>query len=267
MTVIAAMKVERFMQEPRKYSFVIRNTETDVEDTLHLQALFSMLQESASTDAAVYGWGADRMDSLGLCWLLTRISLRMKKMPSWQNTIIVETWSRGPDRLFFLRDFIIWSSEGEQLGVASSMWIVVDKENHRPVRPDAIMEYSKIPSDHRKVFDFTPPKLTPFSDADSGSVHEGESTLVKYADFSEIDRNKHVNNTRYIAWCVDAFYKDKENLQRISGVDINFLSEIYFGSKIHLFSNSESAGGTQIDGYVSGSQKPAFSAVLYTGEV
>ena len=247
----------------KTYTYTIRNTETDIEDKIHYQALFSMLQESASLDADVYGWGAEEMDKRKLCWLLLRVSVRMEKMPSWLDTIHIETWSRGADRLYFFRDFVIRDDFGHVLGNASSVWIVVEKEAHRPVRPSMLMEYERTASDPSQVFDFDPPKITSKSDEVWLSSEDEKSIAVKFADFTEIDRNRHVNNTRYVAWAIDAFYKKQSEICQISGIDINFISEIKYGSKIFLFSSVETDTAAQIDGYVQETKKPAFSAVVH----
>ena len=245
------------------YTYTIRNTETDFRDRIHLQTLFSMLQEAASLNANVYDLGAERLDPMNMCWLLLRVSVRMKRMPAWMDTIHVETWSRGADKIYFMRDFIIRDDSGEELGAASSVWIVVDRDSHRPVRPTNLLEYAKVASDPQRVFeDFDPPKLSAKRAFGNPEDCESHSTVTKRADYSEIDRNHHVNNTRYVAWCLDTFYKDKTSWRTVTGIDINYFSEIHFGSKIYLHLD-ESGADAQIDGYVAGSSKPAFSAVLY----
>jgi hypothetical protein len=65
---------------------------------------------------------------------------------------------------------------------------------------------------------------------------ETEPVLKKSADFSDIDRNRHLNNTRYAAWAVDTLYAGavSEEQYTIQGIDINYLSEVKFGEIINL---------------------------------
>ena len=90
-----------------------------------------------------------------------------------------------------------------------------------------------------------------------------ENTMVKYADFSEIDRNLHVNNTRYVAWCLDAAHNRSLDQGDVLSIDINYNSEIHFGEKVILFLNEKEETRLSVDGYVTGSGKVAFSAVVY----
>ena len=94
----------------------------------------------------------------------------------------------------------------------------------------------------------------------------GENTIVKYADFSEIDRNHHVNNTRYVAWCLDAVHNRSLDQGDILGIDINYNSEIHFGEKVVLFFREEENKELHVDGFVASGDRIAFSAVLYKDE-
>ena len=253
---------------PGSYTYTIRSTETDFQDKIHFQTLYSMLQEAAGENADVYGWGAETMDRLDICWVLIRMSVRMARLPAWKDRIHIETWSRGAEKLSFLRDFIIRDDAGAELGRASSVWIVLDKNTHKPIRPQILLDTTILKSDVRSVFSFMSPKLTPNHPPAYMSEHLDESCLQKQAEFSDIDRNEHVNNSKYIAWCIDAYYRsfsntNYEEVPTISGMDINYISELRFADKINLFS-SKTGNTNQIDGFLPAVGKIAFSAVLYT---
>ena len=249
------------------YTYDINGTDTDYKDQIHMHAILSMMQEAASRNASVYGWGAEVLDGLNICWLLLRVSVRMEKRPSWLQKIRIETWSRGAERLYFNRDFNIYDESGLKIGGASSVWILADKTTHRPVRPDAILQYAQKASDPIRALDFDTPKLKALFEADYMSENTtGGNTIVKYADFSEIDRNHHVNNTRYAAWCLDAAHNKSLDQGDIIGIDINYNAEIHFGEKVILFFEKEEGKGLHVDGFVTDRKSVAFSAVLYERE-
>jgi len=249
------------------YTYDILGTDTDYKDQIQMHSLFSMMQEAASLNADVYGWGSEVLDPMDICWLLLRISVRMTRRPSWQEKITIETWSRGSDKIYFLREFLFYDAEGIRIGEGSSVWILANKSNHRPVRPSAIMEISKVTSDPVTALPFDPPKIKPVADTAWMSANiSGENTIVKYADFSEIDRNHHVNNTRYVAWCMDAAHNRSLDQGDILGIDINYNSEIHFGEKVVLFFKEEANKELHVDGFVASGDRIAFSAVLYKDE-
>ena len=250
------------------YSYKIRSTETDFQDKIHFQTLYSMLQEAAGENAVDYGWGAETMDRMNLCWVLVRMSVRMNTLPAWKDKIHIETWSRGAEKIYVSRDFIIRDDARNELGQASSIWIVLDKSTHKPVRPNVLLDIALTKSDETSVFSFISPKINPVHTCDYMTEHLHESCLLKYADFSDIDRNGHVNNSKYIAWCIDAYYKhfskkQKEKPPAISGMDINYISELHFSDRINFFLTNNGMNQNQIDGFVAKTGKIAFSALLF----
>ena len=125
------------------YRYEIRGTDTDYHDRLHLASLFALMQEAAYHNAEHLGMGAGQLDPAGYCWLLARISVRMVRLPRWTETMSVETWSRGPRKLLFLRDFVFYAGTPDQaeiIGQATSEWLIAHKETHRPVRPDKLLD-------------------------------------------------------------------------------------------------------------------------------
>jgi len=251
-------------QELRKtYSYTVLGTDTDYRDRLQMNALFSMLQESASCNATEHGWGFEKLDGEDYCWILLRMSVRMNRLPSWRESIQVDTWSRGADKLYFHRDFLIKDESGDAIGTATSIWILADRISHRPVRPDHVFSVEKTRFQAESVLPFEPPKLkTTYSVDKMASGEYSSQTIVKYADFSEIDRNLHVNNTRYVAWSIDAAHRQSLEQGDILGIDICYHSEIRFGEKVHLFIREE-VQRVAIDGFCESTKKTAFSCCLY----
>ncbi|MDD2533360.1 MAG: thioesterase [Eubacteriales bacterium] len=234
------------------YSFEIRSTDVDFSDQLQLPTLFAFLQEAAYRHAEQLGIGSGCLDALDLSWVLTKISLRLDRLPVWGEVVQVRTWSRGAQKLIFARDFEL--SAGSDLDSlqpfarASSEWLVIRRDNHRPQRPEIVLTAAGLPSERPGVQRILPedcPKISP--------PENGKIILNKQADFSEIDRNRHLNNTRYIAWAMDALYAqqvgDLANLCKpdmkamdIRSLDINYLSEILPGDLVDL------VVGTDVEG-------------------
>ncbi len=250
---------------PGLYPFEIRSADTDFADRLQVSTLFALMQESAYHHAEQLGIGTRLLDALDLTWMLSRISVRLDRLPHWGEQVWIRTWSRGARRLLFERDFefISGSPDAPPFGRGTSEWLVVRRDNHRPQRPDQVFSnYNlNLTNEAPAVFDFQCPKIESIR-GQSGPGQTGpglngkgqtgpglpdrKPDLLKYADFSEIDRNRHVNNTRYIAWSMDAAYASLfGGLQELANpaaraldlraMDINYLSEIRPGERVHLF--------------------------------
>ena len=59
--------------------------------------------------------------------------------------------------------------------------------------------------------------------------------IIKYADYTELDRNRHVNNSRYTAWAYDALFKSGYDVSAIKEISIMYNSEVKQGEKVELY--------------------------------
>ena len=59
--------------------------------------------------------------------------------------------------------------------------------------------------------------------------------IIKYADYTELDRNRHVNNSRYTAWAYDALFKSGYDVSAVKEISINYNSEVKQGEKVELY--------------------------------
>lgn len=243
----------QYIPEEDLFRFTIIGTETDIADRLHYHALCAMLQEAACLDVDHHGFGADIMDSYHACWLLLRMRVDMVKIPKWKDVIYIRTWSAGYQKVLFNREFAIFDGNKEEIGRATSVWIIAQQGDHRPVRPSTIpgMDmYASKEATEQKI-----DKLFPLEEEKRGNAH----TLTRYADYSDIDRNMHVNNTRYIAWSEDSFYSQQDVSTQISSMTINYASEVKPGEEVKIY-RSNTDGGVQIDGFETTTGRHVFSS-------
>ena len=98
-------------------------------------------------------------------------------------------------------------------------------------------------------------KLFPVTEEKRDQIHQ----LTRYADYSDIDRNMHVNNTRYIAWSEDSFYLHIPTTQQIHALEINYASEVKAGEEVKVY-RSEFDDAVQVDGFETQSKRHVFSA-------
>ena len=225
-----------------RYIYEVRGTDTDPSDRLHLHALFSMMQEAAALHAEHLGFGAAQFDPQGLTWLLLRVSVRMDSFPSWKEKLLIETWPSGMDRLYGLRDFRFYREDGSQAGAATSTWLVVDAASRRPKRfvpPSA--EGAGGLTERSLRFDAL--KL----DAEPSLADIGPS-LRHVCRASEIDRNRHVGNTRYVAWCLDALGTEGAASGPVVGIDMNYLAELHLSDEALLFVGARTDGSIAVEG-------------------
>lgn len=197
--------------------FLIQWYDTDLNGQIKMSAIANYLQESAWRHANHLGFGYEETKKRNEFWVIISLMVRMTGFPEWGETITVETWPKGIDRLFAFRDFKIMDENGAVIGAATSTWMILDQDTRRPKSVDIVK-----PVLHMAVnqggLDGNAPLLMP--------LKEISATELRQVRFSEVDQNGHVNNIRYIDWCLDTLSAEWHKTHRIRSMVINYLSEV-----------------------------------------
>lgn len=234
-----------------RQNFTIRSYDVDFQRRLRPDVLCSYFQEVASEHAFRLGVGYQQLEAQRMLWVLSRLLLKVEIMPAWHEKITIETWAKGTDRLFALRDFRVRDAAGEIICNAISYWLILHRDSHRPVRTDQF--FSRLWHEEDAV-EATAGKLP-------GAAREAEvyGLQVQYAD---LDYNRHVNNLRYIAWmfnCFDLAFYEQHQLREMQ---INFLSEVRQGSALSICQESIADHHFLISGFEQDKVSPCFSSIL-----
>lgn len=204
--------------------FTISSYELNPRGVARLTTIANYLQEVAYHHANELGFGYEQMVDRRTLWMLSRLKIQMFAYPAWNDGLVVETWPSGINKLFAIRDFRILDSNGKLLGIATSYWLIVHLDTHRPMRPGAEMERYAIIDYGESVFEDSLEKIS----------MPGEIIILGQHDvaFSDLDIVGHVNNVKYMEWCIDASMSPGFQDRNISSFEINFLHEALPGNHV-----------------------------------
>ena len=234
-----------------RQSFTIRSYDVDFQRRLRPDVLCSYLQEVASEHALSLGVGYLQLEKQKMFWVLSRLLLQVEHMPAWHEEITIETWAKGTDRLFALRDFRVRNAAGEVLCAATSYWLILHMDSRRPVRPDQFFTRLKHEED---AVEAVADKLN-----EAAPEKEVYRLQVQYAD---LDHNRHVNNLRYIAWMFNCFGLDFYAQHQLREMQINFLSEVRGGAKLSIRREQTTDMCFLVSGLEQEKSAPCFSGML-----
>ena len=185
--------------EKGRYQFKVRSYECGPDGRATLPTICNLLQEAASLHAASLGFGKGDFAAAGenISWVLTRMVVKMRRYPKWEDEVTVETFPRGGRKIVAWRDFEVKDAAGETLGVASSEWMIIDLKTRKI---HAIPETVFAANDPANVPVLGLEPFAKFRFPDGGS---GVPPLRFTAQKSQIDLNGHVNNVHYVAWMLE----------------------------------------------------------------
>lgn len=202
--------------------------EANSNHNLRPAALLDMMQEAAGRDASTLGFGYEEMISSNSAWVLSRLRVVFEKYPKWRDEIVLKTWHKGANRIFYLRDFLLESPQGERLASATTSWLIIDLSSRRMVRNNTLAENFDN-SEMGAAIEEPADKVTMPKEVEPELVHTHKVV------WSDIDTNGHVNNVKYAVWALDVVDYDDAAELPLKEILINFDSEVLPGQEVELY--------------------------------
>lgn len=239
--------------EPLTYErkLKIPNHEVDFTGHWRMASVLNEMQEISERHGKMLGVSRKILDDCGIFWVISRLCVQMQAYPIWGEEIVVSTWPHNVGNRIFPRHFRFTRLNGETLGQATTIYLLMDKETQQITRaPDEIV----IP-DVRDTG--APPALGLGKLITNQEMKEAGCRKVRYSD---IDMNGHMNNERYAQWIYDLFEPERFRVSGIETLQINFLAEAKPNDSVLLFLHEEQKK-SWISGRKEDSGTPVFEAL------
>ena len=248
------------MEQVYRKTYPILSFHVDPGGSARLTTLAHFFQEMAYQHAGQLGFGYRDLQKNSNLWVLSRMRIRVTRYPLWDEEVTMETWHRGMERLFGMRDFRVLDGAGNELALAGSAWLILDAETRRPVRSvDRAMQESRRDA---RVWDDPLEKIELPVDMEPVGQH-----MVVHSDLDVVG---HVNNVKYMEWSIDAIHQGNGSGLVIREFEINFMHEARLGD-IVLISGSAGRGDhgagrlIHVAGHLQNVGKEVFRARLLLG--
>lgn len=201
--------------------------DTDAAWRLKPSSFMNLAQEAAGRHAVYLGFGYDDLIASGTAWILSRVHVEFTDTPKWREDILLTTWHKGLNRLFFLRDFILTDNAGNEKVKATTSWLVLNLNTRRLVRDPKLMEDGTVCSEN--VIEIPADKVQMPKDV------EAEFVMKHLVAYSDIDTNGHTNNAMYMQWAMDTVEYETASVRPVKEFTINFNHETKAGDIVELY--------------------------------
>lgn len=204
----------------------IFNHYTDYKGRLFVKTLCDLFNDIAEKQTELYGVDVDTLNKEGLTWMLHRLHIKLLKMPHNEEVVTIETWPSGVDRLFALRDYLMFRENGELLVKAVSEWMCIDLKRRRPVRLSPLVV--EMSTGHQIEKTQIPALL---------DIKEPELEMTDFRDFTatfdNIDFNGHVTQASYMRWVTNSLPFEFLKKYALTEVEVIYEHEIMPDSLIY----------------------------------
>lgn len=211
-------------------TFVTHSYDVDLKKLAMIEGLCRRFQEAAWNHAEHLGVGFERLQQEEKIWVMSRLFIKVDRMPRWGESVSLQTWPRPARALFALRDFEM--SNTTRLAAGTSAWLILDARTRKPQRLDRFV--SGVQLIERMALGRDPDKV-PGCDSSSNETR----FIVRYSD---LDVNGHVNHSRYVRWIVDSYSIEFHRDHVVKDLEINFLGELTAADELAVRSQQAARG-------------------------
>ena len=210
--------------------YFIHIYETGPDKKLEVPALMRYFEEVALLQSEQQGIGFDYYEKNKVAWMLHQFDIRFSRYPEFGEKVTIRTQPWSVFRFFGFRKYWVLDRDGCELITADTSWLFVNTLNKRPMRVNDDMKrgYGHLENPEERL-------PMPEMDAPQRTDHAKEFQ-VRYAD---IDVNKHVNNTHYLEWALEALPAAIREDCMLQQVRIIFKKETTYGCRIQSLAQVE----------------------------
>ena len=101
-------------------------------------AFMNLAQQIGEDNAEAGDFGFQRLKDQGLAWVLSRQFVTFHQLPKFKETVKLQTWHRGVEGPFYIRDYRMYAQDGTLLVESSSSWVVLNLESRAMILPQSL---------------------------------------------------------------------------------------------------------------------------------
>ena len=195
--------------------FTVENFHLDRFGRLKSSFLLYFVQEVSADHAASLGASWEDLAQKNLFWAIIRHRIDITRMPVAGETLRLETWPMPTTRTAYPRATVAYDEKGQEVFRTAALWVLMDQTTRAMVLPGK--SGVTVPGFQRSVQPELPGSLPPAT---------LENSVTRQVGYSLLDRNGHMNNTRYLDWVDDLLSSDFHALHTPRQIRLCYLSEI-----------------------------------------
>ena len=208
-----------------KEKYLVKSSDVDAFHNMRISSLMKILQNLAYDGAAILGAGKDKTFERGYLWVFSKLEIEIDRLPYDQEVIKLSTFPNELMHFVYPRTFLIKDDNDNLMVKATSFWCLINMNTRKIALPSetGIGATSSIKADQID-------KIV------TKEVSLKESRIVRYTD---IDLNKHLNNTRYLDFICDLYDSNYFSTHLIKKLNIAFHQEVKEGEKIDIYASND----------------------------
>ena len=219
-------------------NFEITDIAVDCYGRLKPSMILFFAQEIAGRHCTELSVDYDTLAQKRLFWAVTRHKVQITRLPMRGETIRLETWPMPTTRVAYPRSIVAYDEAGNEVFRSITLWVLMDLNNRSMVLPGK--------SGIEVAGTLRGNELASPLGLPAKALRNRRSRMVSFTD---LDRNGHMNNTKYLDWIYDLLPASFHGSHNIREFTACYLNEAREGQELLLSWDFPEEGCLQIDAH------------------
>ena len=211
------------MEPIYQQDFEITSLYVDRFGRLMPSKLLYIMQEVAGVHFSQLSMSYEALAEKGMFWAVTRHKVQISRLPMIGETIRIETWPMPTTRVAYPRSMVAYDEAGNEVFRSISLWVLMDLNTRNMILPGK--SGISVLGTLRGLEPASPMGLP---------AKALRSHRDRWVNFTDLDRNGHMNNTKYLDWIYDLLPGEFHARHTVREFTVCYLSEAREGEEIHL---------------------------------
>jgi acyl-ACP thioesterase len=195
-----------------------------------------MAQQVAAEHSSSIGLTYEALAAKGLFWAVVRNRLQVTRLPREGETVWMETWPMPTTRTAYPRSTVAYDEKGSELFRTLSLWVLMRFDDRSMVLPDK----SDVTVDGiLRGNELAVPR--------SVALKPMGNRLERTVRFTDLDKNGHMNNARYLEWVDDLLPSEFHREHPLADVTLCYMNEAREGQNLRVTWDTDPEGTLLVD--------------------
>lgn len=241
------------MESVFKKTYTVETIHLDRFGRVKPSVMLYFAQEAATSHCDLLALDWNTLAQKRLFWAVIRHRLQVSRPAVAGDVLTVETWPMPTTRSAFPRATAAYDQNGQLVFQCISLWILMDMDTRAMVLPgksgialNGLLRGSELTA---------PSSILPKA---------AESFFDRKVCYTDLDRNGHVNNTRYLDWVDDLLSSQFHQAHTLKELSICYLSEAKENQPVRLAWQLFDGPVLQVDAHSSWTDVPEKQARIFS---
>ena len=186
-------------------------------------AILLYIQQTAGEHSDSFNLTYEALAEKGIFWAVIRHKIEITRLPRENEIITLETWPMPTTKVAYPRSTVAYDEQGNVLFQSICLWILMDLKDRSMLVPkksgvevDGFLRGNELP---------TPKSLPP---------QPLKQRYPRQVVFSDLDRNGHMNNARYLDWVQDLLPSEFHREHPVKELTMCYINEALEAQHLEL---------------------------------